>query len=152
HRLLGQGPQLAAWRLAADHPAQVALQHLNPAALAPPREVGEKPEGTLCPRFGQAADNRPAEAVAGVGQPVLQPRHRYLPGSAGGRPGTATPSAGAPEHLSGCDPEPTATVSCACWQPGLPATVPPVAYSTEYRSPHRPQRPRQPPAVSDRHR
>jgi len=31
----------AAGRLAPDHPAQVALEHLHPAALAPPREVGE---------------------------------------------------------------------------------------------------------------
>src|SRR5258707_2652444 len=41
HRLPGQGPQLAAWRLAPDHPAQVTLEQLHPVALAPPREVGE---------------------------------------------------------------------------------------------------------------
>src|SRR5690349_10536185 len=49
HRLPGQGPQLAAWRLAPDHPAQVTLEHLHPGALAPPREVGEEPERTLRP-------------------------------------------------------------------------------------------------------
>ena len=73
---------VAAWRPAPDHPAQVALEHPHPGAVPPPREVGEEPEGTLRPRFGQAADNRPAEAVSGIGEPVLQPWHRCLPRSA----------------------------------------------------------------------
>jgi hypothetical protein len=71
----------------------------TPGALAPPREVGEEPEGTLRPQFGQAADNRPAEAIPGIGQPVLQPWHRYLPRPAGYRSGTGTISHGPGEHL-----------------------------------------------------
>ena len=151
HRLLGQGPQLAAWRLAPDHPAQVTLEQLHPVALAPPREVGDEPEATLRPRFGQAADNRPAEAVSSIGQPVLQPRHRYLRRSAGCRSGTATTSHGASTCCAENDSRRRSSV--AYCQTATATTVPPLAVhhrSTAVLAAR--SDPQQPPAASDRHR
>src|SRR5713226_8047200 len=100
HRLPGQRAQLPASRPAADHPAQAALKYLDPRALAAPREVGGKPETPLGPGLGQAAHHRPAETVPGIGQPALQPRHRYLPRPVGCRSGTGTTLARAQAGVS----------------------------------------------------
>src|SRR5260370_938354 len=71
HGLPGQRAELPVRRLGAAHPAPVAPKYPAPGAPAAPGTGGGTPETPLGPGPGQPAPPRPAEAVSGIGQPVL---------------------------------------------------------------------------------
>ncbi len=114
HRLPRHRPDLGAGRLRAEHPPQVALQHLDRRALAAPGDLAEELEHAgRHSDSGSRDQHRPAQAVAHTDQPVLKPGHRVPPPCA--RPGRGGRSA---RHrwpaAAGCGRRTGATAATRC--------------------------------------